>query len=204
MSRAEPRPRDPRFDRPKIEAGVRLMLEGMGIDPDGEGVRDTPGRLARMYEELFSGLGVDPVGVLDVFFEENHDELVLIRDIPFSGICEHHLLPFIGRAHIGYLPNERGQVTGLSKIARVVDVASSRPSLQERLTTSIADALEQALSPRGVIVIMEAEHSCMTVRGVRKPGAITVTSAVRGRMRSDPRTRGEALALISGGRPFGS
>ena len=189
------------FDHDKITAGVRLMFEGLGVDPDHPSIKDTPGRVARMYDEIFAGLVVDPADVLDVVFEEGHDELVMIRDIPFASMCEHHLIPFTGRAHVGYLPNEAGQVTGLSKLARLVDLVAKRPNLQERITTTIADTLEKALSPRGVIVIIEAEHYCMTMRGVRKPGAVTVTSAVRGLMRDDARTRAEAMALALGNRP---
>jgi GTP cyclohydrolase IA len=188
------------FDHDKIAAGVRLMFEGLGLDPTAQSIRDTPLRVARMYDEIFAGLVVDPSGVLDVVFEEGHDELVLIRDIPFASICEHHLIPFIGRAHVGYLPNTAGQVTGLSKLARLVDLVARRPNLQERITTTIADTLEKALSPRGVMVIIEAEHLCMTMRGVRKPGSMTVTSAVRGLMRDDARTRAEAMSLALGSR----
>ena len=189
------------FDHDKITAGVRMMFEGLGIDPENPATRDTPERVARMYDEIFAGLVVDPSDVLDVMFEEGHDELVLIRDIPFASTCEHHLIPFVGRAHVGYLPNEAGQVTGLSKLARLVDLVARRPNLQERITTTIADTLEKKLSPRGVIVIIEAEHYCMTMRGVRKPGSVTVTSAVRGLMRDDPRTRAEAMTLAMGNRP---
>ena len=188
------------FDHDKIRAGVRLLFEGLGLDPAQPGIRDTPERVARMFDEVFAGLLVNPADVLDVVFEEGHDELVLIRDIPFASTCEHHLIPFVGRAHVGYLPNEQGQVTGLSKLARLVDLVAKRPGLQERITTEVADTLEKALSPRGVIVIIEAEHYCMTMRGVRKPGAVTVTSAVRGLMRDDPRTRSEAMALALGNR----
>ena len=188
------------FDHDKIREGVRLMLEGIGLDPDAASIRDTPARVARMYDEIFAGLLVEPADVLDVMFEEGHDEIVMIRDIPFSSMCEHHLVPFVGRAHVGYLPNAAGQITGLSKLARVVDLAAKRPNLQERITATIADTLEKALSPRGVIVIIEAEHFCMTMRGVRKPGAMTVTSAVRGLMRDDARTRAEAMALAMGHR----
>ena len=189
------------FDHDKITAGVRLMFEGLGLDVTDPAIRDTPARVARMYDEIFAGLLVDPADVLDVVFEEGHDELVLIRDIPFASTCEHHLIPFSGRAHVGYLPNAAGQVTGLSKLARLVDLVSRRPNLQERITTTIADTLEKALSPRGVIVIIEAEHYCMTMRGVRKPGSVTVTSAVRGLMRDDARTRAEAMTLALGSRP---
>lgn len=186
------------FDHDKIRDGVRMLFEGLGLDPQQPGLRDTPERVARMYDEIFAGLAVDPGDILDVVFEEGHDELVLIRDIPFASICEHHLIPFVGRAHVGYIPNESGQVTGLSKLARLVDVIAKRPGLQERITTQIADTLEKALAPRGVFVVIEAEHYCMTMRGIRKPGSVTVTSAVRGTMRSDPRTRAEAMALAMG------
>ncbi|MPZ72137.1 MAG: GTP cyclohydrolase I FolE [Nitriliruptorales bacterium] len=189
------------FDHDKITAGVRMMLEGLGMDPEQAQIRETPGRVARMFDEIFAGLVVDPSDILDVVFEEGHDELVLIRDIPFASVCEHHLIPFVGRAHVGYLPNEAGQVTGLSKLARLVDLVAKRPNVQERITTTIADTLEKALSPRGVMVIIEAEHYCMTMRGIRKPGAVTVTSAVRGIMRDDARTRAEAMALAMGHRP---
>jgi GTP cyclohydrolase I len=188
------------FDHDRIRAGVRLLLEGIGLDPDAPNLAGTPDRVARMFDEIFAGLLVDPVSELDVLFEEHHDELVLVRDIPFSSVCEHHLVPFIGRAHVGYLPNEHGQVTGLSKLARVVDMAARRPGLQERITSTVADALMKALSPLGVIVVLEAEHLCMTMRGVRKPGAMTVTSAVRGTLRDDPKTRAEAMALLFGHR----
>ncbi|MDP8969767.1 MAG: GTP cyclohydrolase I FolE [Actinomycetota bacterium] len=188
------------FDHGKIRQGVRLLLEGVGLDPDARGVRATPERVARMFDEIFAGLGVEPAAVIDVVFEEGHDELVLQRDIPFASMCEHHLVPFVGSAHVGYIPNELGQITGLSKLARLVDVISRRPNLQERVTTEIADVLVRSLAPRGVIVVIEAEHLCMTMRGVRKPGTVTVTSAVRGTMRDDPRTRQEALTLIGMGR----
>ncbi len=191
------------FNHDKIAAGVRLAMEGLGLDPDAANLVGTPGRVARMYDEIFAGLLVDPADVLDVVYEEDHDEIVLIRDIPFASTCEHHLVPFVGRAHVGYLPNAAGQVTGLSKLARLVDIVAKRPSLQERITSTIADTLEKALSPRGVLVVIEAEHYCMTMRGVRKPGAITVTSAVRGLMRTDPRTRAESMALAMGHRPMG-
>ena len=188
------------FDHDKIRAGVRLLFEGLGMDPDDPKIAGTPDRVARMYDEIFAGLLVRPADVLDVVFEEHHDEMVLVRDIPFSSICEHHLVPFVGRAHVGYLPNVKGQVTGLSKLARLVDVSAKRPGLQERITSTVADALVHALQPRGVIVVIEAEHFCMTMRGVRKPGALTVTSAVRGTMRDDPATRAEAMGLILGSR----
>jgi GTP cyclohydrolase I len=184
------------FDHDKIRAGVRLLFEGLGMDPALPAVRETPDRVARMFDEIFAGLLIDPLDVLDAVFEEGHDELVLERNIPFTSVCEHHLVPFVGRAHVGYLPNAQGQITGLSKLARLVDVVAKRPSLQERMTTAIADTLVKALDPRGVIVVIEAEHMCMTMRGVRKPGAVTVTSAVRGLLRDDARTRMEALMLL--------
>jgi GTP cyclohydrolase IA len=187
-----------RFDHEKIEQAVRMLLEAIGEDPDRPGILDTPARVAREYDEIFSGLLVEPTDVLSVVFDEAHDELVLMRDIPFHSMCEHHLVPFVGHAHVGYLPNTSGQVTGLSKLARLVDVCAKRPGLQERMTTMIADALEQALDPRGVIVVIEARHFCMEMRGVRKPGAETVTSTVRGIFREDPRTRAEALGLLRG------
>lgn len=184
------------FDHAKIRSAVRLLFEALDLDPDAAAIRDTPSRVARMCDELFAGLLVDPAEVLQVVFEEGHDELVLIRDIPFASVCEHHLIPFAGQAHVGYIPNVRGQVTGLSKIARLVDLVAKRPSLQERITTQVADTLQKVLDPRGVIVVIEAEHFCMTMRGVRKPGAVTVTSAVRGMMRDDSSTRAEAMALM--------
>jgi GTP cyclohydrolase IA len=187
-----------RFDHEKIEQAVRMLLEAIGEDPDRPGILDTPARVAREYDEIFAGLLVEPTDVLSVVFDEAHDELVLMRDIPFHSMCEHHLVPFVGHAHVGYLPNTSGQVTGLSKLARLVDVCAKRPGLQERMTTMIADALEQALDPRGVIVVIEARHFCMEMRGVRKPGAETVTSTVRGIFREDPRTRAEALGLLRG------
>ncbi len=189
------------FDHDKIRAGVRMLFEGLGLNPSDERIVGTPDRVARMYDEIFAGLLVEPADVLNVVFEEHHDEIVLVRDIPFASVCEHHLIPFIGQAHVGYLPNSEGQVTGLSKLARLVDMAARRPSLQERITSTVADNLVKALSPRGVIVVIEAEHLCMTMRGVRKPGAVTVTSAVRGTMRDDPSTRAEAMALVLGHRP---
>ncbi|MFO8075689.1 MAG: GTP cyclohydrolase I FolE [Egibacteraceae bacterium] len=186
------------FDHDKLREGVRLIFEGLGLDARDPAIADTPKRVAQMYDEIFAGLLVDPAEVLDVVFEEGHDELVLIKDIPFASVCEHHFVPFIGRAHVGYIPNEQGQVTGLSKLARLVDLVAKRPNLQERITSEVADTLERALDPRGVIVIIEAEHLCMSMRGVRKPGAMTVTSAVRGIMREDPATRAEAMSLALG------
>lgn len=184
-----------RFDHDKIRQGVRLLFEGLGLNIDDPRTAETPDRVARMFDEVFAGLLVDPSAVLDVVFEEGHDEMVMVKDIPLASMCEHHLVPFVGRAHVAYIPNVRGQVTGLSKLARLVDVVAKRPNLQERLTSTVADTLVKALDPRGVLVIIEAEHFCMTMRGVRKPGAVTVTSAVRGIMRDDPSTRAEAMSL---------
>ncbi|MDQ4127703.1 MAG: GTP cyclohydrolase I FolE [Actinomycetota bacterium] len=188
-------PSDHRVDKPRIEHAVREILAAIGEDPEREGLRDTPRRVAGAYEFLFAGLGEDPVRHLDLGFEENHREMVLIRDIPLYSICEHHLLPFIGKAHVGYIPNER--VAGLSKLARVVEGYSRRPQLQERLTAQIADALHKELETRGAIVVVEADHLCMTMRGVQKPGSVTVTSAVRGIYAEDQRTRQEAISLIT-------
>jgi GTP cyclohydrolase IA len=184
------------FDRSKIEKGVRFLLEGIGEDPDREGLVETPRRVADMYEEVFSGLGRDPDEVVTVIKGAAHDEMIMVKDIPLVSQCEHHLTPFSGKAHVAYIPNEDGRITGLSKIARLVDLLSKRPQVQERLTTEIADALDEALEPKGVFVVIEAEHLCMTMRGVKKPGSTTVTSAVRGRFRSDARTRSEAFSLI--------
>jgi GTP cyclohydrolase IA len=186
------------FDHAKIEHAIRLLFEAIGEDPDRPGIADTPARVAREYDEIFAGLLVDPVDVLSVVFDEAHDEIVMMRDIPFHSMCEHHLVPFIGHAHVAYLPNREGQVTGLSKVARLVDVCAKRPGLQERMTTMIADAMETALEPRGVMVVVEARHLCMEMRGIRKPGAETVTSTVRGIFRDDHRTRTEALTLLRG------
>ena len=185
-----------RFDDKKIEEGVRLILEGIGEDPDRGGLRETPSRVARMYREIFAGIGEDPVPIVTVVEGADHDEMIMVRDIPLSSFCEHHLIPFNGKAHVAYIPNKSQQITGLSKLARVVDVLSKRPQVQERLTTEIADTIDKALSPRGVFVVIEAEHLCMTMRGVKKPGALTVTSAVRGLFRTDARTRQEAMDHI--------
>jgi GTP cyclohydrolase IA len=184
------------FDDEKVRRGVRLILEGVGEDPDREGLADTPGRVAEMYREVLAGVAREPTEVLSVVKGAGHDEMIMIRDIPLHSYCEHHLVPFTGRAHVAYIPNRDGRITGLSKIARLVDLLSKRLQVQERLTTQIADALDEALEPRGVFVVIEAEHLCMTMRGVKKPGSITVTSAVRGRFRTDARTRAEAMALI--------
>jgi GTP cyclohydrolase I len=184
------------MDRAKIEQAVRMIIEGIGDDPDREGVVDTPRRVADMYEEIFAGIGRDPAEVMGAVKGADHDEMIMVKDIPLTALCEHHMLPFNGRAHVAYIPNRDGRITGLSKIARVVDVCSKRLQVQERLTTQVADAIEQALEPRGVFVVIEAEHLCMTMRGVKKPGSMTVTSAVRGLFRSDERTRQEAISLI--------
>lgn len=189
------------FDHDKLVAGVRLVLEGLGLDIDDPRIAETPERVARMYDEIFAGLLIDAEAVIDKVFNEQHDELVMVRDIPLVSMCEHHLVPFLGRAHVGYIPNAQGQVTGLSKLARLVDVVAKRPNMQERLTSTIADTLVKKLNPRGVLVVVEAEHLCMTMRGVRKPGSMTVTSAVRGIIRDHPATRAEAMALAVGSRP---
>jgi GTP cyclohydrolase I len=185
-----------RFDRAKIEAGVRQILEGIGEDPDRGGLRETPSRVARMYEEIFAGIDFDASQIVTVVEGADFDEMIMVRDIPLYSSCEHHLIPFIGKAHVAYIPNKSQQITGLSKIARVVDMLSKKPQVQERLTTEIAESIERALSPRGVFVVIEAEHLCMTMRGVKKPGSVTVTSAVRGLFRTDARTRQEAMDHI--------
>ncbi|XNS25427.1 GTP cyclohydrolase I FolE [Citricoccus nitrophenolicus] len=182
-------------DRTRIQAAVREILEAIGEDPDREGLEDTPRRVAKAYDEFFSGLVQDPADVLGTTFDISHEELVLVKDIPFYSTCEHHLVPFHGAAHIGYIPNPEGRVTGLSKLARLVEVYARRPQVQERLTTQIVEALMTHLTPRGAIVVIEAEHMCMSMRGVRKPGAKTVTSAVRGQLR-EASTRSEAMSLI--------
>jgi GTP cyclohydrolase I len=187
------------FDSGKVEEGVRLILEGIGEDPGREGLKDTPRRVADMYREVFAGLHEDPEAVVDAVFDVGHDEMIMVRDITFSAFCEHHLVPFTGKAHVAYVPGEDGRITGLSKLARLVDVLATRPQVQEKLTTEIADVLERTLKPRGVFVVIEAEHLCMSMRGVKKPGSETVTSAVRGVFRSDPRTRAEAMGLIRDG-----
>ena len=185
------------FDASRVERAVRELLIGVGEDPDRDGLRDTPARVARSYAELFAGLRQDPATVLSTTFDLGHDEMVLVKDIEVSSCCEHHLVPFHGVAHVGYIPNQDGRITGLSKLARLVDVYARRPQVQERLTTQVADALVEHLEPRGVIVVIECEHLCMSLRGVRKAGATTITSAVRGQLR-DPTTRAEAISLIRG------
>ncbi len=190
-------PIDSEVDVGRIEKAVREILEAIGEDPDRDGLQRTPGRVARMYAEIFRGLGEDPAQHLSVTFEADHDEMVLVRDIPLYGTCEHHLVPFAGRAHVAYIPGPDGRITGLSKIARLVEGFARRPQIQERLTTQIADALVEALKPDGVLVMMEAEHLCMSMRGVKKPGALTVTSAVRGLFKTNAATRSEAMSLIT-------
>jgi GTP cyclohydrolase IA len=189
------------FDAQKVEEGVQLILEGIGEDPGRQGLKDTPRRVTEMYREIFAGLHEDPEAVVDAVFDVGHDEMIMVRDIVLYSLCEHHLVPFSGKAHVAYVPNEDGRITGLSKLARLVDVLAKRPQVQERLTTEIAEVLERTLKPRGVFVVIEAEHLCMSMRGVKKPGSVTVTSAVRGVFRSDPRTRAEAMSLIRDGRP---
>ncbi|MCG5215393.1 GTP cyclohydrolase I FolE [Streptosporangium sp. KLBMP 9127] len=187
-----------KVDSARIEKAVREILIAIGEDPDRDGLLDTPARVARAYAEQFAGLGQTPEDVLTTVFEVEHDEMVLVKDIEVYSNCEHHLVPFHGVAHVGYIPNAKGQVTGLSKLARLVDVYARRPQVQERMTSQIADALMHVLEPRGVIVVIECEHLCMTMRGVRKPGAKTITSAVRGDFRDSDKTRAEAMSLILG------
>lgn len=189
-------PEERDIDKGRIEAAVREILAAVGEDPEREGLKETPARVARMYAEMFGGLHVEPGRHLRRVFEEQYDEMVLVRDIDFHSMCEHHLLPFMGQAHIGYIP--RGKVTGLSKLARVVDEVSRRPQVQERMTHTIADLMESELDAKGVIVVLEAEHTCMTIRGVRKPGALTITSAVRGLLKNNLSSRAEAMSLING------
>ncbi len=184
------------MDLRKIEDGVKLILEGLGEDLNREGIKETPKRVAHLYQEVFSGLQQDPSELIVTAFSENHDEMILVKDIPLYSVCEHHLMPFLGKAHVAYIPGKEGKIVGISKLARVVDVFSKRLQVQERLTTQIADTLVKKLSPRGVLVVVEAEHLCMSMRGVKKPGALTVTSAVRGIFKTNSATRSEALALI--------
>jgi GTP cyclohydrolase IA len=184
------------MDKDLIQENVLAILKAIGEQPDRDGLRETPRRVAEMYSEIFSGLDVDPKSVLDVVFEADHDEMVMVKDIALFSMCEHHLVPFVGKAHVAYIPNKNGCITGLSKIARLVDILSKRPQVQERLTTQIANTMEEALQPRGVLVVLEAEHFCMSMRGIRKPGTMTVTSAVRGLFRQNEATRAEAMGLI--------
>ena len=186
----------PEVDLDRIAAAVREILEAIGEDPEREGLAETPARVARMYAETCAGLHDEPGRHLRTTFDAGHDEMIMVRDIPLFSLCEHHLVPFHGKAHVAYVPNEDGRVTGLSKLARLVDGYARRPQVQERLTTQVADAVESSLAPRGVLVVMEAEHMCMAMRGVRKPGASTVTSSVRGLLRTDAAARAEAMRFI--------
>jgi GTP cyclohydrolase I len=191
----EPRTEIPDFDQERAERAVRELLIAVGEDPEREGLRETPARVARAYKELLSGMRMSAEDVLTTTFDIGHDEMILVKDIELWSMCEHHLVPFTGKAHIGYIPNENGRITGLSKLARLVDLYAKRPQVQERLTTQVADAMMSILEARGAIVVIEAEHLCMTMRGVRKPGSKTVTSAVRGSMHNAA-TRSEAMSLI--------
>jgi GTP cyclohydrolase I len=182
------------INKKKIEQAIKLFLEGIGDDPRRTGLKETPRRVAEMCEEIYSGIGANPARVIKVLLSQDHDEIVLIRDIPFFSVCEHHLLPFIGKAHVAYLPS--GRVCGISKLARVVEILSKRPQVQEALTTAVAETIHKALKPRGVMVIIEAEHLCMTMRGIKKPGSKVITSVVRGVFRRNAATRAEAMALI--------
>ena len=184
-------------DHPRIEAAVREILAAIGEDPERDGLRETPARVARAYAEVFSGLGQDPADVLGKTFDVDHDEMILVRGIELHSVCEHHLVPFHGAAHVAYIPSTDGRVVGLSKLARLVDVFARRPQVQERLTTQVADALVEHIDAAGVLVVIEAEHLCMSMRGIRRPGARTITSAVRGQLR-DPATRAEAMSLVMG------
>ena len=186
------------IDQARIEKAVREILIAIGEDPDRDGLLDTPARVARMYAEIFSGLHEDPADHLKVTFEAGHDEMVMVRDIPMYSACEHHMLPWVGKAHLAYIPNDDGRVIGLSKFARLVDGFARRPQVQERLTSQVADALQAKLEPKGVMVVIEAEHLCMSMRGVRKPGTTTVTSAVRGLFRTSVATREEAMRFVQG------
>ncbi len=185
-------------DIARVEKAIVEILEAIGEDPGREGLSATPARVAAMYEELFVGLSDDPARHVTVTFAAEHDEMVMVRDIPFASLCEHHLVPFIGRAHVAYIPNSDGRITGISKLARLVEGFARRLQVQERMTTEIADAIERTLDPRGVLVVVEAEHLCMSMRGVKKPGTLTVTSAVRGLFRRDPATRAEAMQFVHG------
>jgi GTP cyclohydrolase IA len=189
---------DTPMDLARIEKAVREILEAIGEDPDRDGLQETPTRVARMFAEIFAGLHIDPSDHLTVTFESSHDEMVMVRDIPLQSMCEHHLIPFSGTAHVAYIPGKDGRITGLSKIARLVEGYSRRPQVQEQLTVQIADAMEQSLEPRGVMVIIEAEHLCMSMRGVQKAGSTTVTSAVRGLFRENAATRQEAMRFVTG------
>ena len=184
------------MDTAKIEEGVRLILQGIGEDPDREGLQKTPHRVAKMYEDVFAGMTEDPSVHFETTFDEGHQEMVIVKDISFYSMCEHHLVPFFGKAHVAYIPGPEGRICGLSKLARLVDAYAKRPQVQERLTSQIADTLVRELQPTGVLVVLEAEHMCMSMRGVKKPGSQTVTSAVRGVFEKSAPTRAEALSLI--------
>jgi GTP cyclohydrolase IA len=184
-------------DKERVKLAVREILAAIGEDPDRDGLKETPDRVARMYEEIFAGLHKDPKDDIKVFQEENHEEMVLVKDIPIYSVCEHHLLPFIGVAHVVYLPR-KGMILGLSKIARIVDTIAKKPQLQERLTSKVADVIMEAINPLGIAVVVEAEHLCMTMRGIKKPGSRTITSALRGTIKTDARTRSEVMSLIKG------
>jgi GTP cyclohydrolase IA len=198
--RSEPQqeevPPRPSIDRARVERAVRELLEAIGEDPDRDGLVRTPSRVADMFSEIFSGLQEDPASHLTVRFDADHDEMVMVREIPLYSTCEHHLVPFIGKAHVAYIPGDDGRITGLSKLARLVDGFARRPQVQERLTTQIADTINEVLRPKGVLVVIEAEHLCMSMRGVRKPGSLTVTSAVRGLFKTSAATRAEAMGFI--------
>jgi GTP cyclohydrolase I len=185
-------------DKPRIERAVREILEAIGEDPERDGLLDTPSRVARMYEDIFAGLREDPSEHVRTVFEADHDEMVMVRDIPLYSLCEHHLVPFVGKAHVAYIPSENGRITGLSKIGRLVDGYARRPQVQERLTKQVADAIAETLKPRGVLVVIEAEHLCMSMRGIRKPGSSTVTSAVHGIFRESAASRSEAMQFLRG------
>jgi GTP cyclohydrolase IA len=188
----------PAVDSKRVEAAVAELLAAVGEDPERDGLQETPRRVADMYLELFAGMTEDPSRHLTVTFAAEHDEMVMVRDIPFASLCEHHLIPFIGRVHVAYIPGEDGRITGLSKLARLVDGFARRLQVQERMTTQIAETIEKVLAPRGVLVVVEAEHLCMSMRGVKKPGTLTVTSSVRGLFRTDPATRAEAMQFVHG------
>jgi GTP cyclohydrolase I len=187
------------LDKKMIEEGVRLILKGIGEDASRDGLIRTPQRVADMYEELFSGIGKNPADELDSMFDEDHDEIIIVKDIPFYSVCEHHMVPFVGKAHIAYVPNDSGKIIGLSKLIRVLEIVSRRLQVQERLTTIVADTIMEKIKPKGTIVIIEAEHLCMSLRGVKKPDTITVTSSVRGLFRRNAASRAEAMSLIKSG-----
>jgi GTP cyclohydrolase I len=191
-------------DLARAESAIRELLAAIGEDPERDGIQETPLRVARMYEELLGEAAESPDRYLKVTFAAEHDEMVMVRDIPFGSLCEHHLIPFLGKAHVAYIPSTDGRITGLSKLARVVDGYAHRLQVQERMTSQIADSVERVLKPRGVLVVIEAEHLCMAMRGIRKPGTLTITSAVRGLFRTDAATRAEAMAFVRGGRQWSS